>query len=141
MSELIIDLKKDLLENIAVINFLESQIAAAKKSETSIIHSIKLELIGNIGENLEKIHPQFKNYLSRTIANFRSLNLCYYYKDKQDTDTITIKNYMLSILEFGVSQGRAFITLPAHGLPKKAFIEFFKKHTGSTPLQYLMKNE
>lgn len=126
MSNAAIELKKRLLANIAVINFLESEIATANKSKTSTIQSIYLALVDEVNANLAKIHPEFNNYLSRTIANFRSLNECYYYKGRPGTETVTIENYLFDILRSGITLGRVNITLPTYGLPKKAFIAFFK---------------
>jgi hypothetical protein len=126
MNNKVIELKKTLLANIAVINFLEHQLQTAKDKKNETVESLCNALVDEVNANLAKIHPQFGDYLSRTIANFRSLNECYYYKNTQDTDTVTIKNYLLKILEFGSSNRRTFITLPAWGLPKKAFTVFFK---------------
>lgn len=111
MSNKVIELKKTLLATIAVTNFLENQLQATKKDRDATVVNLYSALVDEVNANLAKIHPQFNTYLSRTIANFRSLNECYYYKNKSDTDTITIKNYLFSILESGSSFGRAFISV------------------------------
>ncbi len=131
MSREVISLKKVLLANIAVENFLESQLKKSTDDKLLAIQNLEGAIIDEVNKNLDSISPGFKIYLSKTIANFKSLNDCYYYKETQDTDTITIKNYLLTILRSGVSFGRTFITLPTYGLPKKAF-KIFLNNLGIT---------
>ncbi len=114
------------IQNYLLKKYLQNQINLLEKENKEHFQEFFEKLSAEVNASLPKISSGFEDYLSKTVASYSTLSQCFYYQTRSNLDRISINDHLLDVLESVTTSGRAYIVLPAHRLPKKAFMNFFK---------------